>query len=244
MKKILVNLLVILIVMTLSSCSQNIDQDLDYEDVTFTGELIFSQVGENEYSIVEYKGSDTYLILPDTYMGNPITRINQEVFKQRGITHVEIGKYVDTIGESAFFSTKITSITIPDSVTTIGAWAFDFLGLDIILGVNSHFKIEDGLLLSRDGTILVAAVETMTSITLPDTVTTIEKWAFIDNNLTSVTIPESVTNIGYWAFRRNDLTSVTIFGDKNRFYEEVFEFYQEEAYWAYVGIPIDLIQWQ
>ncbi len=37
--------------------------------------------------------------------------------------------------------------------------------------------------------------------------------AFENNDLTSVTIPDSVTSIGYYAFNNNDLTSVTIGAD-------------------------------
>jgi hypothetical protein len=50
----------------------------------------------------------------------------------------------------------------------------------------------------------------LTSVTIPNSVTTIWQWAFYDNLLTSVTIPDSVTSIGYQAFSKNKLTSVTI----------------------------------
>lgn len=51
----------------------------------------------------------------------------------------------------------------------------------------------------------------MTSLTISDSVTTIEHEAFNEvYGLTSLTIPDSVTSIGYWAFTRlTGLTSVT-----------------------------------
>ena len=50
----------------------------------------------------------------------------------------------------------------------------------------------------------------LTSVTIPDSVTTIEFVAFSGNQLTSVTIPDSVTTIGDSAFASNQLTSVII----------------------------------
>ena len=50
----------------------------------------------------------------------------------------------------------------------------------------------------------------LTSVTLPESLTSIEYGAFSNNSLTSVTLPESLTSIGHSAFYNNSLTSVTL----------------------------------
>ncbi len=49
----------------------------------------------------------------------------------------------------------------------------------------------------------------LTEVVIPGAVTWIGKNAFLNNNITSVEIPESVTSIGEQAFAQNELTSVT-----------------------------------
>lgn len=138
-----------------------------------------------------------------------------------------LGGYpVTSIGEYAFFRCNdIKSVTIPDSVTSIGYWAFGdcagltnvsipasvekiaggaFSGCTTIASFfveveNSAYCSVDGLLLSKDGSILIHGVKG--DIIVPDTVTTIGEEAFYGRiGLTSIEIPKSVTNIGTSAF--------------------------------------------
>ncbi len=50
----------------------------------------------------------------------------------------------------------------------------------------------------------------ITSVTIPNTVTTIDDYAFTSNKLTRVVIPKSVTEIGSAAFMMNQITSVEL----------------------------------
>jgi hypothetical protein len=64
----------------------------------------------------------------------------------------------------------------------------------------------------RDGSSIYSGVfynKQLTSVTIPNSVTSIGNYAFWENKLTSVTIGNSVTSIGYGAFQGNQRTSVT-----------------------------------
>ena len=54
---------------------------------------------------------------------------------------------------------------------------------------------------------------TLTTVTIGNSVTSIGAYAFFDNAITTLTIPSSVTSIGNMAFEWNSLTSVTFLGN-------------------------------
>ncbi len=100
----------------------------------------------------------------------------------------------------------IISYTIPGSVTKIGRYPFScrFLTSIDVASNNENYTSIDGVLFSKDKTILIKYPEgkkDITSYTIPDGVTEIGDGAFWDcRSLTSVTIPDGVTEIGSHAF--------------------------------------------
>ncbi len=121
---------------------------------------------------------------------------------------------VMSIDEEAFlWSKNVTSLTIPASVTRIVSHALcdcPRIKAFSVADDNPKFKSVSGLLLTKDGKVLVRGVNG--DVTIPNGVTRIGDYAFFDlSGLTSVTIPSSVTSIGYCAFNGcSSLTSVTI----------------------------------
>ncbi|MBQ3046912.1 MAG: leucine-rich repeat domain-containing protein, partial [Clostridia bacterium] len=159
------------------SCGEN---DLTY----YTDGLVFERNSLTDtYSVTEYNGTATEVIIPSVYVNKPVTNIGRSAFSYcRSLTSVTIGNNVTNIGDEAFFACcSLTSIEIPNSVTSIGDGAF--------YGCSS-----------------------LTSIEKPNSVTSIGLLAFCDcDSLTSIEIPNSVTSIGEAPFRGCDsLTSIAV----------------------------------
>jgi hypothetical protein len=152
---------------------------------------------------------------------NSVTSIGNIAFSNcPSLVSVTIPNSVTSIGATAFSScTSLTSVTIPASVTDIGYNPFSFctsLAAITIAAGNTAYTADNGILYTKDKTTLVVypAGKTGTSITIPNSITSIAVLAFGGcTSLASVTIPNSITGIKFITFNGcTSLASVTFQG--------------------------------
>ena len=187
---------------------------VDPNNVNYSSDNFGVLFDKNKTTILQYPIGNTQssYIIPNT-----ITNIGANAFiYAKYLQSITIPNTVTSIGANAFFGTSsLQIIEVPSSVTSIGDNAFTSATSLTSITVNSNNTIYSsdnfGVLFDKKTNVLIQypAGNTQTSYTIPNTITSIENYAFQQApNLTSITIPASVTNIGNYTFISSGLTSV------------------------------------
>ena len=152
------------------------------------------------------------------------------------LTSLTLPSSLQSIGDRAFLGcTSLSSLTLPSSLQSIGNGAFSccnsltsltlpsslqsieggaFTGCTSLRSVicNKFYKVIDQMLLSADGTKVIAYWGKNREVTIPEGVQSIGDSAFSGcNSLSSLTLPSSLQSIGDSAFYGcNSLSSLTL----------------------------------
>lgn len=191
-------------------------------------------------TIKKYNGNDTVVVIPPTISSWPVTKIGEDAFQDNTtITSVTIPDSVTEIGANAFADcTNLTSVnyegdwsnlTIQSGNPAVQDAAnaplfdFEFIPPDNTAVIVTNYKYNgaaaDVTIPSRYQGKPVTMIghaaffnSAVTSVTIPDSVTSISDEAFINcPKLTNISIPNSVTYIGFSAFSScTSLKSITL----------------------------------
>ncbi len=118
---------------------------------------------------------------------------------------IVLAEGITTINNSAFANCQsLQKVVIPSTVTSIGTGIFQ--GCENLVqksfGGNDTLEVKDGIVLSEDKTtaLLYVGDAPEGTVTVPETVTTIEKFAFSYANINKLVVPATVNKIVENAF--------------------------------------------
>ena len=141
------------------------------------------------------------------------------------LTSLTLPSSLQSIGDSAFWGcNSLTSLTLPSSLQSIEGGAFT--GCTSLRSVicNQFYKVIGQMLLSSDGTQVIAYWGENSEVTIPEGVQSIGDSAFkYCESLSSLTLPTSLQSIGDSAFYGcSSLTSLTLPSSLQSIGEEAF----------------------
>ena len=190
-------------------------------------------------TIKKYNGNDAVVNIPSEINGTPVTTIGNAAFRDSSVTSVTIPASVTEIGANAFAGcTNLTSVTYGgdwsnltiqsgnpavEDAANAPLFDFEFIPPDNTAVIVTNYKYNgaaaDVTIPSRYQGKPVTTIghaaffnSAVTSVTIPDSVTSISDEAFINcPKLTNISIPNSVTYIGFSAFSScTSLKSITL----------------------------------
>ncbi len=146
-----------------------------------------------------------------------VERIGENAFRGTSLTSVTIYESVTDVGSYAFAEiTTLNEITVESSANFTGTGIFDGSGTDNVTFKATGTNVSSGLFASANQPALTSitlentetvgdeafdGISTVTTLSLPSTLTTIGSRAFAGmNGISVLTVPENVTTIGNEAF--------------------------------------------
>lgn len=223
---------------SLTTMGTGVFQGSGLQSVEFAKKIQLQEIPQRAFAETKL----TSVVLPDS-----VILVNHNAFNNvQTLKSVTFGKNDGIrLMSNAFYNTGLENLHIPANVTYIGEYCFVALGNLKEFTVdpqNPNYMAEDGLLLSKNGSKLIAVPAGLTgSLTVPKSVETIGFGAFEGSklseilfhadaniltfgyraffkaqNITTITIPKSVVSIDYYAFAYCENLREVIFAEGNQ----------------------------
>lgn len=138
-----------------------------------------------------------------TLTGSPTAVADYAFIGAAGLREVNGLENVTSVGKYAFAYTGLRTFAVAPTLTAIGEGAFTGCGslLEFTMeGSSTAFSVHEDCLYNGNGTTLLAVPSAKTAVSFPDTIETIESYAFSASMVEEVVIPASVQSIGFAAF--------------------------------------------
>ena len=153
--------------------------------------------------------------LSSVILSGGLTAIPDNTFREcTSLSSISVPGGVTSIGSKAFYETPISSISIPAATTSIASDTFQQaknLTSINIAGGSSAYSSSDGCVYNASGSRLLIVPEGKTGVTISAGTTTIGSGAFRDcTNIASLSLPNSVTTIESNAFSGSGIGTITI----------------------------------
>lgn len=184
----------ILIICLLSGCTTSTNLDSSTNSPS-RGTAITGTEGGYQYEInaygelklLSYNNNETYITVPETIVGKPVTTIWKDVFKENtNVVSITLPESLTTIEGTPFYGcSSLEEVTISKNLETISYNPFSSCSSLKKISVdaeNKYFCDINGVLLSKDKTVLYAYPEGLEaeSYTVPTSVKKIYTAAFGD----------------------------------------------------------------
>ncbi len=129
-------------------------------------------------------------------------------------TAYSIPETVETIGSGAFYNSKLSTLEITPNITFIEPRAFPITSsFTLTINQSDYFSLDGNVLYDYNKTRLIRYPPS-SSVTIPDTVTSIDPYAFESSTFTSLTLSGKIESIGKGCFYQcYSLVSIVIQND-------------------------------
>lgn len=184
-------------------------------------------------TVKKYIGTSKSVVVPSEIEGKPVQRIMSAFLSQTDVTEVTFSEGIADIPH-LMGCDKLEVINLPSSTLKTGTFQFYPSLTEINIAENDLFKTVDGVLYSKDMSVLIAFPQgregsfkmpdevkiigefafhntLLSEISFSESLETIEAYAFREcKNISELILPKNLKNIGYSAFTDSALSSVTL----------------------------------